>query len=120
MDASRRDTIKKLAVGAAGVTLGSMGFTAKSYAKIIGANERINMSVIGVRGQGHGHLRRWAGMAEENNVYVKTICDVDENLFAERIKTVSDLQGEKPGTEVDMRRVFEDPDIHAVSIAAPT
>ena len=119
MDASRRDTLKKLAAGAAGVTLGSMGFTAKSYSNIIGANDRINMSVIGVRGQGHGHLRRWAGMAEENNVRVRTICDVDENLFAERIKTVSDLQGDVPGTEVDLRNVFADPDVDAISIAAP-
>ena len=119
MDASRRDTLKKLAAGAAGVTLGSMGITAKSYANIMGANDRINMSVIGVRGQGHGHLRRWAGMAEDKNVRVRTICDVDENLFAERVKTVTELQGDAPGTEVDMRRVFEDPDIHAVSIAAP-
>ena len=83
MNTSRRETLKKLAAGAAGVTLGSMGMTAKSYARILGANERINMSVIGVRGQGFGHLRRWAGMAENNNVFVRTICDVDENLFAE-------------------------------------
>ena len=102
MNVSRRDTLKKLALGAAGVTVGGMGLTAKSYANIVGANERINMCVIGVRGQGHGHLRRWAGMANDNNVRVRTICDVDENLFAERIKTVTDLQGDVPGTEVDM------------------
>jgi len=119
MNVSRRDTLKKLALGAAGVTVGGMGLTAKSYANIIGANERINMCVIGVRGQGHGHLRRWAGMANDNNVRVRTICDVDENLFPERIKTVTDLQGDVPGTEVDMRRVFEDNDVDAVSIAAP-
>ena len=119
MDQSRRDTIKKLATGAAGVTIGSMGFTAKSYANIMGANDRIHLCVIGVRGQGHGHLRRWAGMAEKENVRVKTICDVDENLFAERIKTVTELQSDTPGTEVDMRRVFEDDEIDAVSIATP-
>ena len=119
MNVSRRDTLKKLAIGAAGVTVGGMGLSAKSYANIVGANERINMCVIGIRGQGHGHLRRWAGMAENNNVYIRTLCDVDENLFAERINTVTDLQGDVPGTEVDMRRVFEDNDIDAVSIATP-
>ena len=119
MNASRRDTLKKLAAGAAGVTLGSMGFTARSYARIIGANDRIHLCVIGVRGQGHGHLRRWAGMAEDNNVRVRTVCDVDENLFAERVKTVTDLQGDAPGTEVDLRRVFDDPEVDAVSIATP-
>ncbi len=119
MDTSRRDTLKKLAAGAAGVTLGSMSFTAKSYANILGANDRVNMCVIGTRGQGFGHLRRWARMAEDNNVRVRTICDVDENLYAERVKAVTELQGEAPGTEPDMRRVFEDPDVHAVSIATP-
>lgn len=119
MDTSRRDTLKKLAAGAAGVTLGSMGLTAKSYANILGANDRINMCVIGTRGQGFGHLRRWAGMAEENNVRVRTICDVDENLYPERVKAVTELQGEAPGTEPDMRKVFADKDIDAVSIATP-
>ena len=119
MNASRRETLKKLALGAAGVTVGSMGFTAKSYANILGANDRVNMCVIGIRGQGHGHIRRWAGMAEDNNVRLRTICDVDENLFAERVKTAADLQGEAPATEVDLRRVFEDKDIDAVSIASP-
>ncbi len=119
MNPSRRDTLKKLAAGAAGVTLGTMGITAKSYANILGANDRINMSVIGVRGQGFGHLRRWAGMAEENNVRVRTICDIDENLFGDRVKAVTELQGDEPGTEIDMRRVFDDQNIDAVSIAAP-
>ena len=86
MKDNRRSFIKKTAIGTTGITLGAAtaGFTAKSYSKIQGANDRINMSVIGVRGQGNGHLRRWAGMAKKDNVYVKTICDVDENLFAER------------------------------------
>jgi predicted dehydrogenase len=121
MKDSRRSFIKKTALGSTGITLGAatLGFSAKSYNSIKGANDRINMSVIGVRGQGHGHLKRWAGMAKKDNVYLKTICDVDQNLYAERIKTVSDLQGEKPGTEVDMRKVFEDKDIDAISIATP-
>ncbi|MEM8485669.1 MAG: Gfo/Idh/MocA family oxidoreductase [Bacteroidota bacterium] len=119
MNTSRRATLKKLAAGAAGVTLGSMGMTAKSYANILGANERINMSVIGVRGQGFSHLRRWAGMAENNNVVIRTICDIDENLFEQRIKAVEELQGEAPGTEIDMRRVFDDQEIDAISIATP-
>ncbi len=121
MKANRRSFIKKAALGTTGLTLGATGvsFSASSYRRIIGSNERINMSVIGVRGQGFGHLRRWSSMAKEDNVYVKTICDVDENLWAERVKVVSEIQEEAPGTEFDMRKVFEDPDVDAVSIAAP-
>ena len=121
MKDNRRSFIKKTAMGTTAITLGAstLGLSAKSYAAIKGANERINMCVIGVRGQGNGHLNRWAGMAKDSNVVVKTICDVDENLFAERVTNVNKIQGSKPGTQVDMRRVFEDPDIHAVSIATP-
>ena len=121
MKDSRRSFIKKTALGATGITLSAsaLGMSAKSYNSIIGANDRINMSVIGVRGQGNGHLKRWAGMAKDKNVFLKTICDVDENLFDERVEEIGKIQGEKPGTQVDMRKVFEDQDIDAVSIATP-
>jgi predicted dehydrogenase len=121
MKDNRRSFIKKTALGTTAITMGAtaLGLSAKSYGAIMGANERINMCVIGVRGQGNGHLNRWANMAKESNVFVKTICDVDENLFAERVANVSKIQGEKPGTQVDMRKVFEDKEIDAVSIATP-
>lgn len=119
MDQSRRDSLKKIALGTTGISIGAMGFSAKSYARIIGANDRIHMAAIGIRGQGHGHVRRWSGMAKEENVRLKTLCDVDERLFPERIRTAEAQQGEAPGTEYDMRRVFEDKDIDAVSFATP-
>lgn len=121
MKDNRRAFIKKTALGTTGITLGAstIAFSAKSYKSIKGANDRINMGVVGVRGQGNGHLRRWAGMAKDKNVFVKTICDVDENLFAERVQNVNKIQGEKPGTEIDMRKVFEDKDIDAISFATP-
>lgn len=44
---SRRDFIKDSSKAAAGIYLGSLGFSAKSYARIIGANERIGIGVVG-------------------------------------------------------------------------
>ena len=35
----RRDFIRKSVLGTAGITLGGIGFSAKSYGSIIGANE---------------------------------------------------------------------------------
>jgi predicted dehydrogenase len=53
-------------------------------------------------------------------VTVKTLCDVDSDLFAERLKIASDNQeGMTPGTETDMRNVFSDKDIDAVIVAVP-
>ena len=42
---SRRNFIKKTALGTAGMTV---GWSASSYARIIGANDRINFAVIGI------------------------------------------------------------------------
>ena len=121
MEKSRRTFIKKAALGTTGIALGTsaLGMSAKSYASVIGANDRINLSVIGIRGQGMHHLRIWAGMAKTHNVRVKTLCDVDENLFAERVDEIQKLQGAKPGTQVDVRRLLEDKELDFVSIASP-
>lgn len=119
MDTSRRNTLKKMVAGTTGLTLSAVGMSAKSYARILGANDRVNMAVIGTRGQGFGHIRRWSGMAKENNILLAAICDVDERLFAERVEKAKELQGEAPKTYVDMRKVYDNKDIDAVSIATP-
>jgi len=77
------------------------------------ASEQVRVAVIGIRGQGTQHIRWHAAV---KNVRVVTICDVDETLFADRIK----LAGQKPPkTETDLRCVLDDKDIDVVSIATP-
>jgi predicted dehydrogenase len=115
----RRDFIKKSALGYAGIAIGGMGFSSKSYASIIGANDRINVAVVGIRGQGGSHINDYCSMKDSHNVMLKTLCDVDEQFFAERSKTVVSRTGVKPLNEWDMRKVFDDRDIHAVSFAVP-
>ena len=115
----RRNFIKTTLAGTAGIAIGGMGFSAKSYASIMGANERITMAVIGIRGQGNGHIDRWCALKDNRNVLLKTICDVDEELYPERVKKVEQAIGAKPLTEWDMRRVYDDKEIDAVSIATP-
>ncbi|HUW19107.1 MAG TPA: Gfo/Idh/MocA family oxidoreductase [Sedimentisphaerales bacterium] len=84
--------------------------------RIIGANERINVAVIGVRGRGRGLTE---GFAKIPNVRVKTLCDVDENLFPDRVKKIEEIQGVAPSTAYDLRRVFEDKSIDAIVTATP-
>ncbi|HTF31470.1 MAG TPA: hypothetical protein VK625_21580, partial [Flavitalea sp.] len=50
-----------------------------------GANDRINVAVLGIRGMGQTHIQEYSKL---KNVAVAAICDVDENLFAPRIKTL--------------------------------
>lgn len=47
-DTSRRESIKKTAVGAAAISIGGIGLSAKSYSRIVGSNERLNFAVISV------------------------------------------------------------------------
>jgi predicted dehydrogenase len=47
MENSRRKFIKQSAVAAAGTYLGTMGWSAKSYGNIIGANDRVRVGVVG-------------------------------------------------------------------------
>jgi predicted dehydrogenase len=115
----RREFLKKTAAGSAGIAIGGMGFSPKSFASIIGANDRINLAVIGIRNQGSVHINRWCALKDSHNVVVRTICDADERLFDSRSKLVTEKSGVTPKTEWDMRKVFDDKDIHAVSIVTP-
>ncbi|MFB3829575.1 MAG: Gfo/Idh/MocA family oxidoreductase [Bryobacteraceae bacterium] len=98
---SRRDFLKGAAVTAA--AQGS-------------ANDRINVAVVGFHGRGRGHI---GGFAKVPNVRIAALCDVDERLFPGGIALVEKLQGHKPDTVVDIRKLLERKDIDAISIATP-
>ncbi len=73
---NRRTFIKKTVIGTAGVSVGLSSISAKSYGRILGANERINMGVIGLRGRGKDLMKGFTGMYDKG-VFIKTVCDVD-------------------------------------------
>jgi len=90
-------------------------------------NERINVALIGIAGKrpsirgiinGRGivHINNYTAIP---NVRIKTLCDVDERLFPEKIKIVEEKSGIAPETEFNFRKVLEDKDIDVVSIATP-
>jgi len=115
----RREFIKKSALGTAGIAIGGMGFSSRSYASIMGANERINIAVCGIGGRGAGHLSGFSSLKDSHNVQIATICDVEEKFWGEGAKAVQEGTGFKPSLEWDMRKVFENREIHAVSFATP-
>jgi predicted dehydrogenase len=87
--------------------LAILTWPAASYRRIRGANERIRLGVIGVRGRGLDHI---AGMHKQ----VAAICDCDR---AELAKCAGKLPGVQ--TFVDFRELCDDANIDAVSIATP-
>ena len=111
---SRRKFIST-AAKTVGIAAAGSAVHAFSPGRALGANDRLVIAVIGIRGRGQYHYQEWT---KHKNVEVKTLCDIDENLFQDRVTELEKLQGKKPKTEFDLRRVFDDKDIDAVSIAA--
>lgn len=81
-----------------------------------GANDRLRLAVLGVNGRGKNHI---AGFMNLENVEVATLCDPDQNVSGQRAKEFEEKYGKKVSTEQDLRKVYEDKDIDAVSIATP-
>lgn len=116
---NRRSFIKKSAAGAAGLAVGATGISAKSYLNILGANEKVTMGVIGLRGRGKDLMKNFSGMYADG-VMIKTLCDVDTQYHEASAAMVAENQkAMKPGTVVDMRKMFDDKEIDAVGIATP-
>ena len=99
----------------AGTTLaGSLWGTNSAWA---GANDKIRVAVIGIHGMGQNHIKSYQALP---NVEVAALCDIDENLFAERVqKYFVDKNKRKPRLYTDIRKLLEDKDIDAVSIVTP-
>src|SRR2546425_10107019 len=111
--ASRRAFLK---LTSAGVSSTALGVTASSYAKIMGANDRVRVAVCGVRGRGKDHIH---GFSRVPLTEIAALCDVDESVLNQRLGDVEKLGLPKPKSYVDVRKLLEDKDIDAISIAAP-
>ena len=82
-----------------------------------GANDRVNVAQIGIHGFGQHHVGEYQKCG---NVNVAALCDIDTNLFKGRVKALFLDKGLKePKVYQDLRRLFEDKDIDAVSITIP-
>ena len=115
---TRRDFIKKLAIGTTALSIGSVlpGFSAKSYKKIFGANERIRIGAIGVNSRGFALAD---GFAREKGCEVTHVCDVDSRATAKCVASVGKITGNKPKSSKDIRKLLESKDLDAVFIATP-
>jgi predicted dehydrogenase len=121
-EVSRREFAAQGALATAAVVAGgaSLGGERVSGApivsnRVLGANDRVVLASIGIRGQGNA-LKQ--GFAALEGVQIKTLCDVDENLFASRAQDPV-FKGARPGYQKDLRRVFEDKDVDGVIVATP-
>jgi predicted dehydrogenase len=111
--ASRRDFLK---ITGAGVASTAFGVTASSYTKIMGANDRVRVAICGVRGRGNDHIH---GFSRAPGTEIAALCDVDESVSNRRLGDIDKLGLPKPKSYVDVRKLLENKDIDAISIATP-
>ena len=111
---TRREFLDSLAVGAAGLALGT---TAKSYSRILGANDRLNFAVIGLNGRGSAHLDSLK--ANKSVARISHVCDVDTNILEKFADATTKEMGEAPDAVVDFRQILEQKNVDAITIATP-
>ncbi len=113
---TRREFIKTTATASAGLSLALS--SAASYARILGANDRINLSVAGLNNRGMALIQS-AINAAGDSVHIHSICDVDSRVIAEKSAQIAKAVGYTPATFKDYRKVLDQADIDAVMIATP-
>ena len=115
---SRRNFIKKAAMGTAALTVGGVlpGFSAKSYSNIVGANDMIRVGAIGVNSRG---MALATNFAKQQGCEITRICDVDSRAIAKCITSIEKAASYKPKGEKDLRKMVESKDVDAVIVATP-
>ena len=113
----RRTFVKKSAAGAVGLTLGGMSLSSKSYSRIIGANDRINIALIGLGRRVPAYYP--AVSDKSNNVEILYLCDVMKSQREKVAGILSTKIDNKPKLENDIRRVLEDKNVDAIFNATP-
>lgn len=119
MKNNRRTFIKKAALGAAGIGLGTNvnAMSAKSYDRIIGANDRINLALQGLGRRYSGYIPPIAD--KSSNVQLLYLCDVMQKQMDGASAKFSKHLDYQPKQEVDIRKILEDKEVDAIFMATP-
>ncbi len=73
----RKEFIKRAALATTGAYLGSLGFSAKSYANILGANDRVRVGVVGFSDRfKYSHLPAFLNHNKELNFDIVGVSDI--------------------------------------------
>src|SRR5689334_22332876 len=84
--------------------LGAM--TAASAVRVWGANDKVNMGIVGLGGRGSGHVNTYTNLAEAQ---VIGLCDVNQPARERAQATLARKNIEKAKEYEDMRQMFADP-----------
>src|SRR5579864_2994122 len=90
---------------------------ATSQFPILGANDRINVGIVGLGGRGGNHIHSYASL--DSDARIAALCDVNQSARERAVAAVRKLKGYDAKEYTDMRALFESKDIDAVSLPLP-
>ena len=116
-NSDRREFLKQAAgtVIAAGIA----GIPARSYARIIGANDRITIGQLGCGGRSSGHVHMVQEAAKQTHVETIATCDLWSLAREARAAQVKAAFNNEPKTYQYIEQMLANKDIDAVMIATP-
>ena len=105
-DKTRRNFIKNIA-GATVVTAlaGCASTPARSYMRIVGANDRIKMGVVGCGGMANGHMNALLKMKNSDNVDIVAVCDVYNKRMNQAAQKTNGKAIQDYRTLLDMKEI---------------
>ncbi|HEO71715.1 MAG TPA: Gfo/Idh/MocA family oxidoreductase, partial [Candidatus Hydrogenedentes bacterium] len=107
---NRRNFLKRTVV--AGAALGAAGFSINAR----GANERVVLGVMGIKGRGSYLAEEFA---KRDDVELRYLADPDSRLFGDRSKKIEAITGKTPQCLQDFRTILDDPEVDGVVMGTP-
>ena len=112
-----RRAFLKTGVGTTAAGLAALNGSAEIVPpRVLGANDRVRVAVIGLHGRGNDHIQ---ALSRIQNVEIAALCDVYLPILNQRLAEVEKMGRPKPKGYQDLRKLFDDKSIDAVSIATP-
>ncbi|MCC5931557.1 MAG: Gfo/Idh/MocA family oxidoreductase [Cyclobacteriaceae bacterium] len=112
---SRRDFIKKTALGTAGL---SMAFSAKSYSSIIGANDRVNVGIVGFASRTRSSLiPSFYDHSQKQNFRITAVSDIWNRRRDECVDFMKERFDTKIKTYRNNEELYDKGKVDAVIIA---
>lgn len=112
---TRRRFLSKSGRSIVGAALGGTALSAAGTAHVLGANERVNIALIGCGGRGKLVTQGLIDCGAE----VSYVCDLHEERLETAAQETANKQGRRPKKVKQMRRVFDAKDVDGVVIATP-
>ena len=101
----------------AGAAILATGMDARSYARVLGANDRIRLGQLGCGGRSHGHVRMVQLAAKQMPVETVAVCDIWSLARDRRAAQVKEVFNDNPQSYKYSEDMLARKDIDGVMIA---